>query len=132
MYRSTRRAGYAHRGKHADRLFSGKDVRNFLLNNFIDVDTIKKDRGASLDMSILTVIAATLSLLWLYLGIITISNDRKNRINILFSILCFAMLLWNASGGIAYSISDITVFRWASRISFIGFFCFSRSTFNFI
>lgn len=75
-------------------------------------------------MSILTVIAAALSLLWLYLGIITISNNYRNRINILFSILCFAMLLWNASGGIAYSISDITVFRWASRISFIGFFLF--------
>lgn len=75
-------------------------------------------------MSKYTVIAVLISLLWVYLGAVTIINDYRSRINILFSLLCLTMITWNFSGGVAYSISGMETFRLASRISFIGFFLF--------
>lgn len=75
-------------------------------------------------MSKYTIIAILISFLWVYLGAVTLINDYRNRINILFSLLCLAMITWNFFGGLAYSISDIEAFSLASRISFIGFFLF--------
>ncbi|MGL4369408.1 MAG: LuxR C-terminal-related transcriptional regulator [Spirochaetota bacterium] len=75
-------------------------------------------------MSKYTIIALLLSSLWAYLGTATLLNDYRNRVNALFCALCVSMIVWNFSGGLAYSISTLSTFILLSRISFIGFFLF--------
>lgn len=75
-------------------------------------------------MSKYTVIAILISFIWAYLGVLTLLNNHRGRINIIFTLLCSAMMLWNFSGGLAYSISDINIFLFLSKMSFAGFFLF--------
>ncbi len=73
-------------------------------------------------MSTYAVIAFIILLLYLYLGLKTLLNDRGNKLNILFSLICFAMVIWTLSAGLIYSQKNNEHLFIIGKIGYVGIF----------
>jgi PAS domain S-box-containing protein len=60
-------------------------------------------RKGSDHMSIFTISAFLISLLYLYLGLKTLRYDYKNKLHIVFSLICLSMVQWSFFAGLWYS-----------------------------
>ena len=69
--------------------------------------------------------------IYLYLGIKTLINDYKNKLNILFSLACFSMVNWNLILGIMYYVKSTDTLLLLSKFAYIGKFFFFPLNFHF-
>ncbi len=63
-------------------------------------------------------------LIYLYLALITLYKDFKNKLNILFSLSCLGMVIWTFFLGVAYSQKSSTLIHLLIRVGYIGKFVF--------
>jgi len=82
-------------------------------------------------MSKYTIISFAITCLWCYLGFKTLAADYRNRMNVLFSLLCLSMVIWTFFVGISYSLSDMHVIRLYLKIGYTGAFFFYPVNFHF-
>jgi PAS domain S-box-containing protein len=75
-------------------------------------------------MSKYSIITFTISLLWVYLGLKTLLRDRRNKLNIMFSLVCLAFVLWSVPVGIAFSLKSYENVSPLVKLAYLGLFFF--------
>ncbi len=82
-------------------------------------------------MSKYTIISFFISFLYIYLGIKTLLNDHRNKLNILFSLICLSILIWTLLGGLGYSQKNKEMIFNFLKFAYIGAYLYYPISLHF-